>query len=238
MLPRGRHQIVTSQRVEFVAPVSGWLLRTKSNPTTRRGDQSAFRHSSSWAWHLHCSLTPACSSDDGDADEGDGLPEYEYDGPEGPKTLFKHGVASGDPLSDAVILWTRVTPKDDSKLDVWWEIATDHGVSASCRRRAPSRRGADRDFTVKPDVDGLKPATTYYYRFKALGRTSVVGQDAYCAGRCCFATPVRGGVVFELRRAGIFTGTGRWERWRISTRCYTSVTTSTSTTGWATPIWR
>ncbi|NOQ83922.1 MAG: alkaline phosphatase, partial [Myxococcales bacterium] len=39
------------------------------------------------------------------------LPEYEWGGPTGPENLFEHGVASGDPLSDGVILWTRVTPE-------------------------------------------------------------------------------------------------------------------------------
>ena len=42
------------------------------------------------------------------------------------KATFKHGVASGDPLKDRVILWTRITPEDTSlRLEVVWEIATD-----------------------------------------------------------------------------------------------------------------
>ena len=38
---------------------------------------------------------------------------------------FYHGVASGDPLSDRVILWTRVTPDTHSNVEVIWQIATD-----------------------------------------------------------------------------------------------------------------
>ncbi|MDO6575476.1 PhoD-like phosphatase N-terminal domain-containing protein, partial [Staphylococcus pasteuri_A] len=38
---------------------------------------------------------------------------------------FTHGVASGDPLADAVILWTRVTPARTGNIKVAWEIATD-----------------------------------------------------------------------------------------------------------------
>ncbi|MGO3385606.1 MAG: PhoD-like phosphatase N-terminal domain-containing protein, partial [Acinetobacter guillouiae] len=39
---------------------------------------------------------------------------------------FEHGVASGDPLQDRVILWTRLTPNDSSaRLQVTWEIALD-----------------------------------------------------------------------------------------------------------------
>jgi alkaline phosphatase D len=47
----------------------------------------------------------------GTPDEGgpdDGFPVYEWDGEPGPETTFSHGVASGDPLTDAVLLWTRV----------------------------------------------------------------------------------------------------------------------------------
>ena len=35
---------------------------------------------------------------------------------------FNHGVASGDPLADSLILWTRVTPKDPatSRIKVQW----------------------------------------------------------------------------------------------------------------------
>ena len=42
---------------------------------------------------------------------------------------FTHGVASGDPLSDRVILWTRVVPGDGTQRPVEcdWEIAVDSG---------------------------------------------------------------------------------------------------------------
>ena len=36
---------------------------------------------------------------------------------------FYHGVASGDPLTDSVIIWTRVTPESDSEVEVKWRIA-------------------------------------------------------------------------------------------------------------------
>jgi alkaline phosphatase D len=40
---------------------------------------------------------------------------------------FYHGVASGDPLSDRIILWTRVTPENlgTAPVNVKWKIATD-----------------------------------------------------------------------------------------------------------------
>ena len=105
----------------------------------------------------------------------DDLPPYEYDGPLGPETLFQHGVASGDPTSEAVILWTRASSGAAGEVAVWWEIAVDE---AFVQRVAvgTATAGADRDHTVKVDATGLSAATTYWYRFKALGRTSPVGR--------------------------------------------------------------
>ncbi len=89
---------------------------------------------------------------------------------------FYHGVASGDPLPDRVILWTRVTPKqNDSTVTVTWEVAEDQNF-ASVYKSDSVNTTAARDFTVKVDVDALKPGQTYYYRFKALGKTSIVGR--------------------------------------------------------------
>jgi alkaline phosphatase D len=91
------------------------------------------------------------------------------------RKIFRHGVASGDPLTDAVIIWTRVTVPDGATPEVSWEIASD----PSFRRvllRGLTTTGALKDFTIKIDATGLRPATTYYYRFQALGERSVVGR--------------------------------------------------------------
>jgi alkaline phosphatase D len=113
---------------------------------------------------------------------------------------FLHGVASGDPLPAAVILWTRISPDefvDDNMLQleheagrsrearaqldelrnmpVQWEVARD----ARFRHRVASGTAfarADADYTVKVDADGLQPATTYYYRFRCKGLYSPVGR--------------------------------------------------------------
>lgn len=93
-----------------------------------------------------------------------------------PAPLFQHGVASGDPLADRVILWTRVTPRSlREALPVRWEIALDEGF-AQVVRRGVLRTGAERDFTVKVDAAGLAPATTYFYRFAAAGAISPTGR--------------------------------------------------------------
>jgi alkaline phosphatase D len=95
--------------------------------------------------------------------------------PHGDGESFRHGVASGDPLADRVILWTRVSGVDGGAVTVDWEVAEDAGFSRVLRSGRLST-GPERDYTVKVDADGLAPATHYYYRFHALGATSSVGR--------------------------------------------------------------
>ncbi len=87
---------------------------------------------------------------------------------------FKHGVASGDPLPDAVILWTRVTTTDAS-MEVKWEVSTTSDF-AKIVASGTATTNADRDYTVKVDAKGLSAGTTYYYRFSAAGKTSPAGR--------------------------------------------------------------
>lgn len=85
-----------------------------------------------------------------------------YDG----DLAFLHGVASGDPLPDAVILWTRVTPTSGTgPVSVTWEIA--EAGSTGLLASGLVITSEARDFTVKADVGGLKPSTEYTYRFRA-----------------------------------------------------------------------
>ena len=92
--------------------------------------------------------------------------------PEDP--IFQHGVASGDPLTDAVIVWTRVTAELD-EVTVSWEVATDEAFGAVVAS-GDIVTDAEVDFTVKVDVTGLSPATTYFYRFSAEGEESPIGR--------------------------------------------------------------
>jgi alkaline phosphatase D len=106
---------------------------------------------------------------------------------------FLHGVASGDPLPDAVILWTRlswvqaadaamgdvdgaVTP-----LDVTWLIARDAELLDPVQT-GRAQVSAATDFTVKVDVRGLSPGTTYHYQFRAAGAVSPVGRTRTAPG--------------------------------------------------------
>jgi alkaline phosphatase D len=89
---------------------------------------------------------------------------------------FAHGVASGDPLHDRVILWTRVTPADPRHtIGANWFVASDPMM----KKRVQSGRFVTdhrRDFTVKVDAEDLEPGTTYYYQFEADGVMSPIGR--------------------------------------------------------------
>mgnify|MGYP001817947302 CR=1 FL=1 len=99
---------------------------------------------------------------------------------------FNHGVASGDPLSDGVILWTRVTPERDGNVVVEWEIASDEGFTDIVASGSGTTT-AEVDYTVKVDAGGLDPDTSYYYRFitgetvSPTGRTRTVPSGALTA---------------------------------------------------------
>lgn len=89
---------------------------------------------------------------------------------------FLHGVASGDPLQDKVILWTRLTPVDlSARFKVTWEIATDDQFKLNLKTGVVQTTKTD-DFTVKVDATGLQADTIYYYRFHFGNKTSSVGQ--------------------------------------------------------------
>jgi alkaline phosphatase D len=87
---------------------------------------------------------------------------------------FYHGVASGDPLTDRVIIWTRVTA-DTASLQVKWRVARDT-MMQNIVAQGVFTTDASRDYTVKVDVTGLQPDTYYYYEFEALGRYSQRGR--------------------------------------------------------------
>ena len=89
---------------------------------------------------------------------------------------FTHGIASGDPLADRVILWTRVLPGSGNTVAVpcTWQVATDAAFETIVASGEAVAR-AERDYTVKVDAAGLAPGESYCYRFMAHGVTSPVG---------------------------------------------------------------
>ena len=90
---------------------------------------------------------------------------------------FTHGIASGDPLADRIILWTRVLPGDglSETIEVQWEVALDEHFAQRVAEGMATTSAA-RDFTVKVDAGGLQAGGHYFYRFTAQGVSSPVGR--------------------------------------------------------------
>lgn len=122
-------------------------------------------------------LAAGCSGDGGDdsaTTTSAGATSTTRPVPELPGDPFQLGVASGDPLADGVVLWTRLAPEPlaadglggmpDQAVDVRWEVATDAGFTDVV---ADGVATADPAFahSVHAIVDGLEPATDYHYRF-------------------------------------------------------------------------
>lgn len=89
---------------------------------------------------------------------------------------FYHGVASGDPLADRVILWTRITlnPVVDP-VTVNWQISTDTSFNTIVANGATTT-DSSKDYTIKVDASGLQQNTWYYYRFAYDTFHSIIGR--------------------------------------------------------------
>jgi alkaline phosphatase D len=85
--------------------------------------------------------------------------------------VFTHGVASGDPLPDGVILWTRFVGGEGA---IGWEIAEDESFTRVAQRGS-ARASIVNDFCVKADARGLAPGRRYFYRFLSDAGPSVTG---------------------------------------------------------------
>jgi predicted extracellular nuclease len=93
---------------------------------------------------------------------------------------FSHGVASGDPYTDSVMLWTRITPPAGfaGLVNVQWELAT----SADFRPGSLIDSGvfttsAGRDWTVKVEATDLTADTSYHYRFSSVPWSGVTREE-------------------------------------------------------------
>ncbi|MCC3769776.1 alkaline phosphatase [Streptomyces sp. UNOC14_S4] len=120
----------------------------------------------------------------------------------GPRPAFLHGVASGDPLPDGILLWTRVTPTPDAvpgsgtgpDVEVGWEVAEDESFGKVVARGTVTAT-ATSDHTVKADVRGLRAATAYWFRFAADGVRSPTARTRTAPGHDVAAPGLRFGVV-------------------------------------------
>ncbi|GAB5455363.1 MAG: alkaline phosphatase [Henriciella sp.] len=135
---------------------------------TRRGLLGA---SGSVLGLVACSQEPIIDSEARITVSPDDRPAY-------PGTVnFIHGVASGDPLPDSVIIWTRVTP-DAAYPDV--PVPVSFGVFEDAAMERPVKYGQgyalpERDYTVKVNLTGLEADKEYYFRFNAKVTSGDVG---------------------------------------------------------------
>lgn len=89
-------------------------------------------------------------------------------------TTYLHGIASGDPDTTSVVIWTRIS-NADKKTSVTWRMATDRHMQ-TIKAQGQFVTDASRDYTVKVLVEDLQPGESYFYQFELDGDLSVVGQ--------------------------------------------------------------
>jgi alkaline phosphatase D len=115
---------------------------------------------------------------------------------------FLHGVASGDPLPDGILLWTRVTPTPEAvpgsglgpDTEVGWIVARDKAFTNVVAKGSVTATAAS-DHTVKADVRGLAPATDYWFRFTAGGTDSPAARTRTAPAADAAVANLRFGVV-------------------------------------------
>ena len=113
---------------------------------------------------------------------------------------FPQGVASGDPTPESVLLWTRVEATGSAT--VRYEVATEPEF-ANLVASGEATTDADRDWTVRVDVQGLTAGTTYWYRFFS-------GATASPTGRTRTAPPADAVVPVRIALASCQDFGGRW----------------------------
>ena len=88
---------------------------------------------------------------------------------------FAHGVSSGDPFTESVVLWTRVTTELDGDIAVNWDVSLDTEFSKIVGTGSVATNSA-RDYCVKVIADKLSPGQTYFYRFRSGEAVSDIGR--------------------------------------------------------------
>ncbi len=89
---------------------------------------------------------------------------------------FYHGVASGDPTNNSVVIWTKLTlDKSIQEAPVNWEISKD-SLFHKLIQKGTSITSSLSDFTIKVRIEDLKQNQTLYYRFNYNGKYSLIGR--------------------------------------------------------------
>ena len=114
---------------------------------------------------------------------------------------FALGLASGQPQSHGMVLWTMLTGPDlPAQVPVQWEVAEDEAFTRIAARGLETAV-ADDSHGVHAEPTGLKPERWYWYRFNALGQQSMVGRTR--------TAPAPDAVVAQLNFA--ITSCQRWD---------------------------
>jgi alkaline phosphatase D len=102
-----------------------------------------------------------------------------------PSDVFKLGVASGEPLPDGVVLWTRLAPNPvaadglggmpNRPMSVQWQVSADERFGRPLAAGAALAR-PESGHSVHVEVSGLRPGREYFYRFRAGSEISPVGR--------------------------------------------------------------
>jgi len=88
---------------------------------------------------------------------------------------FLHGVACGDPLTDSLILWTKVTPvQQPDSVQLLLEVSDSADFSSVNHQQLCLAR-QQADYCCKVDLTGLQPGRSYYYRFSDSNTVSAIG---------------------------------------------------------------
>jgi len=122
---------------------------------------------------------------------------------------FTLGVASGDPLSDGFVIWTRLAPRPmdenygmaDVAVPVEWELAENESMNRIVRRGTAIADPA-LGHSVHVEFQGLAAGRPYWYRFRTGDHSSAVGR--------AITTPVEGSPADSLRFA--FVSCQHYER--------------------------
>lgn len=125
-----------------------------------------------------------------------------------PAQLFSLGVASGDPVADGVVLWTRLAPEPYEKnggmgsapVEVRWEVAADEQMTQVVQQ-GTAMAEAEWAHSVHVEVSGLDPARWYFYRFRVGDVESEIGRTK--------TAPAPGAMTESVRFA--FASCQRWD---------------------------
>jgi alkaline phosphatase D len=97
---------------------------------------------------------------------------------------FNHGVASGDPQADRVIIWTRVSPENPGPVPVRWIVARNRELTDVVKTGVLETNEA-RDYTIKADVTGLRAGA--FHRFFAFFRIGALSSSRAIHRAACLA---------------------------------------------------